>query len=154
MKVADIQAVFEKLNIDVNSLGDENIRQAIMLLYNLVEDLSSTIRELQEENQRLRDENNKLKGEQPKPDIRPGKGGGRDQGNVSSEAERKDADKASRKPRGSKIGKIKIDRIEVCPVDQRILPEDAEFKGYDPVIVQDLKIETDNGVLPASLHEK
>jgi len=144
MKVPDIKAVFEKLNIDVNSLGDENIRQAIMLLYNLVEDLSSTIRELQEENQRLRDENNRLKGEQPKPNIRPGKGGGREQGNISSEAERKDADKPSRKPRGSKIGKIKIDRIEVCPVDRSILPEDAEFKGYDPVVVQDLKIETDN----------
>jgi hypothetical protein len=54
MKVPDIKAVFEKLNIDVNSLGDENIRQAIVLLYNLIEDLSATIRELQEENQRLR----------------------------------------------------------------------------------------------------
>jgi regulator of replication initiation timing len=144
MKVPDIKAVFEKLNIDVNSLGDENIRQAIILLYNLVEDLSSTIRELQEENQRLRDENNRLKGEQPKPNIRPSKGGGREQGNISSEAERKDADKPSRNPRGSKIEKIKIDRIEICPVDRSILPEDAEFKGYDPVIVQDLKIGTDN----------
>jgi regulator of replication initiation timing len=141
MKVPDIKAVFEKLNIDVNSLGDENIRQAIVLLYNLVEDLSTTIRELQEENQRLRDENNRLKGEQPRPNIRTGKGGGREQGNISSEAERKDADKPSRKPRGSKIEKIKIDRIEICPVDRSILPEDAEFKGYDPVIVQDLKIE-------------
>jgi len=144
MKAPDIKAVFEKLNIDVNSLGDENIRQAIVLLYNLIEDLSTTIRELQEENQRLRDENNRLKGEQPKPNIRPSKGGGREQGNVSSEAERKDIDKPPLKPRGSKIEKIKIDRTEICRVDRSILPEDAEFKGYDTVIVQDLKIETDN----------
>jgi regulator of replication initiation timing len=114
MKVPDIKAVFEKLNIDVNSLGDENISRAIMLLYNLVEDLSSTIRELQEENQRLRDENRRLKGEQPKPNIRPNKDGGRGQGNVSSEAERKEADEPSRKPRESKIEKINVDRVEIC----------------------------------------
>jgi regulator of replication initiation timing len=116
-------------------------RQAIVLLYNLIEDLSATIRELQEENQRLRDENNKLKGEQPKPNIRPSKGGGREQGNVSSEAERKDADKPTPKPRGSKKEKVKVDRTEICKVDRGILPEDAEFKGYESVIVQDLKIE-------------
>jgi regulator of replication initiation timing len=144
MKVPDIKAVFEKLNIDVNSLGDENVSRAIVLLYNLIEDLSSTIRELQVENQRLRDENSRLKGEQPKPDIRPNKDGGRGQGNISSEAERKEADRPSRKPRESKIGKIKVDRVEICRVDRSILPEDAEFKGYDTVIVQDLKIETDN----------
>ena len=63
MKVPDIKAVFERLNIDVNSLGDENIRRAIELLYNLIEDLSSGIRDLQEENQRLRDEVSRLKGE-------------------------------------------------------------------------------------------
>ncbi len=100
MNVPDIKAVFEKLNIDVNSLEDENISRAILLLYNLIEDLSTTIRELQEENQRLRDEISTLKGEQPKPNIMPSKGGGREQGNVSSEAERKDADKPSCKPRG------------------------------------------------------
>jgi regulator of replication initiation timing len=144
MKVPDIKAVFEKLNIDVNSLGDENISRAIMLLYNLVEDLSSTIRELQEENQRLRDENSRLKGEQPKPNIRPNKDRGRGQGNVSSEAERKEADEPSRKPRESKIEKINVDRVEICRVDRSILPEDAEFKGHESVIVQDLKIETDN----------
>ena len=144
MKAADIKAVFEKLNIDVNSLGDENISRAILLLYNLVEDLSSSIRELQEENQRLRDEISRLKGEQPKPNIRPNKDGGRGQGNISSEAERKEADKPSRKPRGSKIEKIKVDRIKTCRVDRDILPDDAEFKGYDTVIVQDLKIKTDN----------
>ena len=144
MKVPDIKAVFENLKIDVDSFGDENIRRAIMLLYNLIEDLSSTIRELQEENQKLRDENNKLKGEQSKPNIGPNKGGGREQGDISSEAERKDVDTLSRKPRGSKLDKIKIDRTQICRVDRSILPEDAEFKGYEPVIVQDLKIETDN----------
>jgi len=144
MKVPDIKSVFEKLNIDVNSLGDENIRQAIVLLYNLIEDLSTTIRELQEENQRLRDENNRLKGEQAKPNIRPNKGGGREQGNISSEAERKDTDKSIRKCRGSKIEKIKINRVEICRVDRSSLPEDAKFKGYEPVIVQDVRIETDN----------
>jgi hypothetical protein len=115
-----------------------------VLLYNLIEDLSATIRELQEENQRLRDEISTLKGEQPKPNIRPNKGGCKEMGNVSSEAERKDADKPAPKPRGSKKEKVRVDRTEICKVDRGILPEDAEFKGYESVIVQDLKIETDN----------
>jgi hypothetical protein len=50
----------------------------------------------------------------------------------------------TRTPRGSKIEKIKIDRTEICRVDRGVLPEDAEFKGYESVIVQDLKIVTDN----------
>jgi hypothetical protein len=32
----------------------------------------------------------------------------------------------------------------VCPVDKSILPEDAVFKGYDPVVVQDIIITTKN----------
>lgn len=51
--------------IDLNSIQDvDAARRAIVLLFNLVEDLQVTIRELQAENQRLRDENNRLKGEQ------------------------------------------------------------------------------------------
>jgi hypothetical protein len=44
----------------------------------------------------------------------------------------------------AKKHKIKIDRIEVCKVDQNILWDDAEFKEYQDVVVQEIIIKTDN----------
>ena len=36
-----------------------------------------------------------------------------------------------------------MDRDQIVPIDSTRLPPDAEFKGYDPVVVQDLVIHTD-----------
>ncbi|MFN8456516.1 MAG: hypothetical protein U0401_17910 [Anaerolineae bacterium] len=88
--------------------------------------------------QRLRDENNHLKGEQGKPTIKPGP---KLPSKHSSETERRQP-KGWRK--GRKIAQIKIDREEVLVVDRSRLPADATFKGYQPVVVQDLCIRTDN----------
>jgi hypothetical protein len=133
---------FEQL--DLEQIQDvTQAKRAIVGLLNLVEDLQATVRELQAEVQLLRDENNRLKGEQGKPDIKPNRRGyqpgqGRDH---SSEAER-------RKPqawhKGSKLAQIKIDRVEVLTVDPALLPADAEFKGYEDSVVQDVVIHTDN----------
>ena len=49
----------------------------------------------------------------------------------------------SRKPK-TKKDKIKIDRSEICKVDQSELPNDAEFKGYESIVVQEILITTDN----------
>ena len=58
---------------------------------------------------------------------------------------RKKAPKITKKKKSkAKKHKIKIDRIEVCKVDQNILPDDAEFKGYQDVVVQEIIIKTDN----------
>ncbi len=55
-------------NLDLNSIHNvEQARSAIIMLFNLIEDLKAENRKLQEENQRLRDENNRLKGEQSLP---------------------------------------------------------------------------------------
>lgn len=60
--------------LDLDSIQDlTGARRAIVQLFNLVEDLQTTVRALQTENQRLRDENNRLKGEQGKPDIKANK---------------------------------------------------------------------------------
>jgi len=84
----------------------------------------------------LRDENNQLKGEQGKPDIKAKQP--REKSNLSSERERK-TQKAMRK--GLKTKKLKIDRLRISP---DLLPVDAEFKGYEEVVVQDIKLTTDN----------
>ena len=49
--------------------------------------------------------------------------------------------KRNRRP---KLPDITIDREEKCDVDPKDLPEDAQFKGYDYKVVQDLVINTDN----------
>jgi len=130
-------------DFDLNSIQDiEGARQAILKLLNLIEELAGENRKLREENQQLRDEINRLKGEQGKPEIKPNKrrlsSATRD---YSSERERH---KPKNRKKASKVAKIKIDREEVVRVDPVQLPPDAEFKGYEDVVVQDIKIETDN----------
>lgn len=131
-------------HMDLDEIQDvEQAKQAIVRLFNLVEDLQTTVRQLQVENQRLRDEVNRLKGEKGKPNIKPNKHGqGPDQGSDhSSEAERR---KPQAWQKGSKLDKIQIDREEVLTVERSRLPADAEFKGYEDVVVQDVVIHTDN----------
>ena len=57
-------------DIELNAIQEENARELVKRLLNMVEQLSGEIRELRVENQRLRDENNRLKGEQGKPHIK------------------------------------------------------------------------------------
>jgi len=124
-------------DFDPNAIEDEGLRQVVLYLMNMVETLSAKVADLSEENQRLRDENNRLKGEQGKPRILPNKA----REDLSSEKERRQS-----KPRnvGSKQGQIRIDREVVVKMDQEQLPADAQFKGYEEVVIQDLDVRTDN----------
>jgi len=123
--------------IDLKQIEDEKMRQLVGSLLNIIEDMSVDIRRLQEENQRLRDENNHLKGEQGKADIKPRKAASKH----GSEKERRQRRKHQKK---KKRGTIKIDREEMLKVDEAILPPDAEFKGYEEVVVQEIALHTDN----------
>ena len=78
-------------NFNPNQIQDENARQAIIWLLNLVEELKSENDALRKEVQQLRDENNHLKGEQGQPQVKPNKRP--QQQDHSSEKER-------RQPRG------------------------------------------------------
>ena len=124
---------------DPNQIQDENARQTIIWLLNLVEELKRENGVLREEVQRLRDENNRLKGEQGQPDVKPNKAKKKQE--HSSEKERH---RSKKWRKGSKVDKIEIDREETLEVDKQELPADAQFKGYEPVVVQDISIKTDN----------
>jgi len=123
-------------DFDPNTIQDEALRQVVMSLMNLVESLHTTVQEQAEEMQRLRDENNRLRGEQGKPAMKPNKPATA----LSSEKERRES-----KPhhKASKQAQIRIDRVEVVKVDHHRLPQDAEFKGYEEVIVQDIDFRTE-----------
>ena len=116
--------------LDLSNIQDENARQLVERLLNIIETLAADLREAQAEIQRLRDEINRLKGEQGKPNIK---------GNTpkpppvdhSSEKERQ---KRHRRTKGSKKANIVITREQVVEVDRSELPADVEFKGYEDVI--------------------
>jgi len=128
---------------DPNTIQDvEGARQAIIQLLNLVEGLASDNRELREENQRLRDEINRLKGEQGKPQIKPNRVASPP--TVTNHSSERERHKGQARKKSRKVKRIEVKREAVLKVDPARLPADAEFKGYDDVIVQDIKIETDN----------
>jgi hypothetical protein len=124
-------------NFDPNTIADEAARQVVLYLMNLVESQHALIQEQAEEIQRLRDEINRLKGEQGKPKMKANKPAPR----LSSEKERRES-----KPhhKANKQSEIRIDRVEVVKVDRERLPQDAEFKGYEEVVVQDIEFRTEN----------
>jgi hypothetical protein len=124
-------------DFDPTTIEDEGLRQVVISLMNLVESLSAKVAEQAEEIQRLRDENHRLKGEQGKPKILPNT---KANTALSSEKERR-VSKAHHKTK--KHAQIKIDRVEVVKVEKEHLPADAQFKGYEDVIVQDLEFRPD-----------
>jgi FtsZ-binding cell division protein ZapB len=118
----------------------EGARQVILMLLNLVEELKQENESLRAEVQQVRDEINRLKGEQGKADIKAGKKG-KAAGKHSSEQERRQA-KPHRK--SSKVNKIEVKREVKLSVERSQLPADAQFKGYEPVVIQDIHLQTDN----------
>lgn len=131
--------------IDLSQIRDERARELIIRLLNLVEQLSGDLREAQQEIQRLRDEIARHKGGQGKPNIKPNAAPGKR--NYSSEKERNGGTKAKDPETEAPVPKnerVRIDREETLKVDPAVLPEDARFKGYEDVIVQELVFRTDN----------
>lgn len=128
-------------DIELNAIQEENARELVKRLLNMVEELSREVRELRVENQRLRDENNRLKGEQGKPNIKGNKKQILPKGDHLSESERH---KKRVRHKKSKKVEVQIAREEVLKVEAKQLPADAEYKGYETVVVQELLVKTEN----------
>ena len=127
-------------SIDLSSLPDDRTRALVGGLLNLIETVMADLRTAQAENQRLRDELNRLKGEQGQPAIKrnPPLAPPLDH---SSEQERKEP---RQRVKRAKNATIAIDREQTLTLEPATLPPDAEFKGYEDVIVQDVVLHTDN----------
>ena len=141
-----IQDIIVDLHSETASLSDPKTKDTFNGLLNLIDRLYSENESLKEENQQLKDKVNELKGEQGKPTIKANT----PQSDHSSELARKGSNdsnkgvKKKQRQRKPKLANVKIDREQKCPIDQSILPEDAQFKGYSDIVIQDIKIITDN----------
>ena len=141
-----IQDTIADLHSETASLSDPKTKDIFNGLLNLIDKLYSENESLKEENQHLKDEVNHLKGEQGKPNIRANT----QPDDHSSEQERKRGEglnkdeKKKKRQRKPKLTNVKIDREQKCPIDKSILPDDARFKGYSDIVIQDIKIITDN----------
>jgi hypothetical protein len=122
---------------DPTTIQDEGQRHIVVSLMNMVEKQQVTIAEQAAEIQRLRDEISRLKGEQGKPKIKANKPAL----DLSSHKECRESKSHHKR---SKQDQIKIDREVVLKVDREQLPEDAQFKGYQDVVIQDIAFHTDN----------
>ena len=125
-------------DLDLSSIADERIRQLVVQLLNLIETVTGDLRAAQAEIQRLRDEINRLKGEQGRPPTPP---------NAAAPPPDHSSEQERRVPRErvkrAKNATLTIDREQTLTVDPATLPPDAEFKGYEDVIVQDVILRTD-----------
>ena len=124
--------------VDLAGIQDERARECIGLLLNLIESLTADLRKAQAEILYLREQLNRRKGGGDKPNQPKDTSGPASQ---SSEKER--AESEQRTKRG-KLDRVRIDREEVLQLDRASLPPDAQFKGYEDVVVQELGFVTDN----------
>ena len=115
-----------------------------IVLINMLEELLLEIENQALEIQELRDEINRLKGEKGKPTFKP---------NRESERKVKDNKPGNKNnKKGGKRSELSIDKEIVCEVDKTILPPDAQFKGYDQHIQQDIEIKRVNTLYKIELY--
>src|ERR1019366_259203 len=128
-------------NIDVADIQDERARECIRLLLNLIESLTADLRKAQAENLYLRDLREQLNrrkcgGDKP---SRP-----KDSAGTKLQSSEKERAETKQRVRRGKLDRVRIDREEVLKLDRASLPPDAQLKGYEDVVVQELRSGTDN----------
>ncbi len=126
-------------NLDPDALADAQLRPMLRAVLNVVEALLAEVQSQRETIQQLRGEINRLKGEQGQPPIEPTK---RPPGTTDYSSERERRQPKAWHKRG-KVDRLTISRTERLQVDPVSLPPDAEYKGTESVIVQELVFAVD-----------
>lgn len=127
----------ELLAIDLELIADAGVRRCVAGLLNIIQQQAQQIRTQQVTIQEQRDEIARLKGEKPKPTILPNKD--ETKKGHSSEKQRNDP-----RPPTAKREAIQIDRIVPCTIDKATLPSDAQSKGTETRVVQEILVQRDN----------
>jgi hypothetical protein len=122
----------------------EQSKELNVVLINLLEQLFTEYDKQSLAVQELRDEINRIKGEKGKPIFKPNK--------ESEQKTQKGKPRNKNNKKGRNKSKIIIDKEIVCGVDKSILPSDAQFKGYEEHIQQDLEIKRSNTLYKIELY--
>ncbi len=143
MDSTKITEILKGLNLRLDEIADEKIARAIAASFQIIEELNSQNVKMTAEIEYLRKQNKLLGGDdgdtnkndfdkkKPKKDH-------------SSEGARKKRKSPKKRKSNAKKHKITTNRTEKCEIDKTTLPQDAEFKCYKDVIVQEIKITADN----------
>ena len=131
--------------IDLDLIADPGARHASRSLLALIEQLVAENHALRAENQRLKDEIARLKGEQGQPRIRPQSRSTAQSEPAGSTDYSSEGERRTPQPwrKGSKRDALTSTRTERLTVDRATLPADAQFKGIETVVVQDLTLGRD-----------
>jgi hypothetical protein len=137
---ARIDALLDQVQkIDLAGIEDERARPIVGLLLNLVEDLRAELRKSHQEIAYLRERLGLRQGGEGKPGDKPESTP--PQQTHSSEKERKEPKERIKR---AKLSEIRIDKEVKLDLDRAALPPDAKDKGYEEVVVQELRIATEN----------
>ncbi len=124
------------MKIEFPEIRPEERTPLVEALLTSMRQLADRVAELEQTNQQLRDEIARFKGQKPRPDIKP---------SVLESApktERKQGDKRPGSAKRPKTAELTIHREE--PVHAESLPEGAKFRCYEPYVVQELIIRSEN----------
>jgi hypothetical protein len=122
------------MNVELPDIPPEQRTPLVEALLDIIRLLLDRVRELEETNQQLRDEIALLKGQKPRPQISPSI--------LQLPPPTTPQQRRRGKPMGPKNAELTIHR-EV-PLHPPTLPQGATLKGYEPYVVQDLLIQSDN----------
>ena len=125
--------------IDLTGIKDEQARAIVGLLLNVVEDLRGELKKAHQEIAYLRERLGLRRGGEGKPGDKPESSP--PQPTHSWEKERKEPQERTRR---GKLSEIQIDKEVTLDLDRTNLPPDAQDKGYEAVVVQELRIATEN----------
>jgi hypothetical protein len=126
------------MKLELPPIPDAERTPLVETLLDLLRQVVDRVNQLEEVNQQLRDEIALLQGQKPRPQLQPSIL------HLPTPPNDSATDKPRRrgKPPGPRNVELAVHR-EV-PVHPAILPEGAVFKGFEPFVVQDLRIECDN----------
>jgi Transposase IS66 family len=124
------------MKIELPEIPPEERTPLVEALLAIIRHLADRVAQLEQINQQLRDEIARLKGQKPRPDIKPSVL------EAAPKTEGKEADKRPGSAKRPKTAELTIHREETLHAEG--LPEGSQFRCYEPYVVQDLLIRSEN----------